>query len=346
MVRVGIVGTTGYVGLELIRLLSQHEQADVVYLASQSYEGRRIEDVYPSLRGCISMELKAVDYAAMAKACDVVFTALPHGAAADAVTELAGGGVRVIDMSADFRYDDPEVYAKWYKQTHKNPQLMREAVYGLPELYRERIKGARVVGNPGCYTTCAILTLAPLLRAGVVKADNLIVDAKSGVTGAGAKPTATVHFTEVDESLKAYSVATHRHTSEIEQELSHAAGEEITLSFTPHLLPIKRGILSTVYANLAPGKTAQDAMAAYTHAYDAEPFVNVYPQGELPEIKHIAGSNFCSIGFVHDARLNRLVIVSCLDNMVKGSGGAAVQNMNIMFGLDEKMGIGMPGLYL
>ncbi len=346
MTRIGIVGATGYAGLELLRLLSGHPGVELTHLVSQSYEGQRIEDVYPSLRGCVSMQLDAVDYPALAAACDIVFTALPHGAAADAITQLIAGGTKVVDLSADFRYQDPNVYAQWYKQAHKNPELLKEAVYGLTEIHREAIKKSRLVGNPGCYTTCAILALAPLLGQGIVNPDNLIVDAKSGVSGAGAKPSSTVHFCEVGESLKAYSVATHRHTSEIEQELSLAAGRNIVLSFTPHLLPIKRGILSTIYANLAPGKTAGDAMAAYQSAYADEPFVTVYKQGDLPEIKHINGSNRCAIGFTLDERLNRLVIVSCLDNLIKGAAGQAIQNMNLLLGLDETMGLEAAAWYL
>lgn len=347
MTNIGIVGATGYVGLELMRLLSQHPGVTLSALASQSYEGQRVQDVYPSLRGCVQAELRSVDYAEIAASCDLVFTALPHGAAADAVTQLHSAGVKVVDCSADFRYDDPEVYAQWYGNTHKNPSLMQQAVYGLPELYRESIRKSPLVANTGCYTTSAILALAPLLRAGVVNHENLIVDSKSGVTGAGAKPSATVHFSEVDESLKAYSVTTHRHTSEIEQELSKAAGAQIFVSFTPHLLPIKRGILSTIYANMPAGVTEKDITAAYQSAYDGEPFVTLYPCGDLPEIKHIVGSNRVAIGFIADKRIpGRLVIVSCLDNMVKGAAGQAIQNMNLMLGFDETTALSHPAWYL
>ena len=347
MVNIGIVGATGYVGLELMRMLSQHPNVQLASLVSQSYEGQRVEDMYPSLRGCISATLQGVDYAEMAKRCDLVFTALPHGAAADAVETLHAAGVRVVDCSADFRYDDPDVYAQWYGKAHKNPTLMQQAVYGLPELYREKIRKSDLVANTGCYTTSAILPLAPLLKAGIIHKENLIVDAKSGVTGAGAKPSATVHFSEVDESLKAYSVTTHRHTSEIEQELSKAAGMPVLVSFTPHLLPIKRGILSTIYANMSEGVSAEDVMAVYEKAYSGEPFVTLYPYGELPEIKHIVGSNRIAIGCVADKRIpGRLVIVSCLDNMVKGAAGQAIQNMNLMLGFDETTAISHPAWYL
>lgn len=346
MIRASVIGATGYAGEELVRLLASHPQVEIAHLASRSGEGQQIEDLYPSLRGNVRRTLDPVDPALIAKDSDVVFTALPHAAAADAVSELLALGTKVVDLSADFRYNDAQVYSQWYAVEHKYPDLLAEAVYGLPELYRKEIAGKRLIANPGCYTTSAILPLAPLLKEKLILPKGIIIDAKSGVSGAGVKPSATVHFCEVDSSLKAYSVAKHRHTSEIEQELSIKAGQEVVLSFTPHLLPIKRGILSTIYAELAQGVTANDITLAYETAYANEPFISLYPENSLPEIKHVSGSNRCGIGFVVDKRLNRLVIVSCLDNLIKGAAGQAIQNMNIIMDIDETCGLNTPAWYL
>lgn len=347
MIKVSIIGATGYVGVELVRLLAQHTDVELVYLSSQSYEGQDIADLYPSLKGTISKKLVAMDVESFARDSDVVFTSLPHGASDVVIPQLYDAGVKVVDMSGDFRYDDVSVYEKWYGTTHSRPDLLDVSVYGLPELHKERIKKASLVGNPGCYTTCSILSAAPLLKAGLVQHTNMIFDAKSGVTGAGAKPSATSHFCEVDESMKAYNVAKHRHTSEIEQELSKVAGDEILISFTPHLLPIKRGIFATVYMNLAKkGTTVQQIADAYAQAYQDEPFVTIMQPGTLPEIKHVTGSNRCAIGFVVDERLNRVVVCAVIDNLVKGAAGQAIQNMNLMFGLEETKGLPMAGMYL
>lgn len=346
MVKVSIIGSTGYVGLELVRLLSRHPEVELVYLSSQSYEGQDIADLYPSLKGTLSHKLVAMDVEKFAADSDVVFTSLPHGASGTVIPALYEAGVKVIDMSGDFRYDDVAVYEKWYATKHERPDLLKVSVYGLPERHRKAIRTARLLGNPGCYTTCSILSAAPLLDAGLVEHRNIIIDAKSGVTGAGAKATQNTHFCEADESMKAYNVAKHRHTSEIEQELSKAAGEEIMVSFTPHLLPIKRGIFATIYMNLLPGVTAQDIRTAYEKAYADEPFVTLMPEGTLPEIKHVTGSNRCAIGFVVDERLQRVVVCAVIDNLVKGAAGQAIQNMNLMFGLEETMGLPMAGMYL
>jgi len=339
MVKASIVGATGYVGAELVRLLSQHPQVELVYLSSQSYEGKDIAALYPSLLGTVRKELVALDAEKFAAESDVVFTSLPHGASGEVIPKLYEAGTRVIDMSGDFRYDDVKTYEAWYGVTHARPDLLDVSVYGLPELHREEIRAARLVGNPGCYTTCSILAAAPLLRDGLASRENVIIDAKSGVTGAGAKPSANSHFCEVDESLKAYNVARHRHTSEIEQELTKAAGGEVLVSFTPHLVPIKRGIFATVYLNLAPGVGAEQVRASFEAAYAGEPFVTLMPEGQLPEVKHVTGSNRCAIGFVVDERLHRVVVCAVLDNLLKGAAGQAVQNMNLLFGLPETMGL-------
>jgi N-acetyl-gamma-glutamyl-phosphate reductase len=275
---------------------------------------------------------------------DIVFLCLPHGASAAAVPTLLACGCRVVDLSADFRYNNAAVYEAWYHVPHTEKELLAESVYGLPELYRQRIKAARIVGNPGCYTTCAILALAPLLKAGVIESQGIIIDAKSGVTGAGRKEALEYGFCEVEGNAKAYGVGTHRHTSEIEQELSLAAGQPVQVSFTPHLLPVKRGIISTMYALPKAGISAKDIVQAY-EVYKDEPFVHVYEKG-LPELKHVVGGNSFAVGFVLDARVNRLVVVSCLDNLIKGAAGQAVQNMNIMTGLPETEGLDDMGWYL
>jgi N-acetyl-gamma-glutamyl-phosphate reductase len=257
---------------------------------------------------------------------------------------LLQGGARVVDLSADFRYRDADVYEAWYHVSHPAKALLAESVYGMPELYRERIKNARIVGNPGCYTTCAILALYPLLKAGVVAPDGIIIDAKSGVSGAGRKESLEYGFCEVSDNAKAYGIATHRHTSEIEQELSLAVGETVVVSFTPHLMPVKRGIISTMYLTPGKGVAVDDIAQAYA-VYKDEPFVKVYQKG-LPELKHVVGSNRFAAGFVLDERVNRLVVVSCLDNLIKGAAGQAVQNMNIMTGLEETEGLDDIGWYL
>ena len=345
MIKAAVLGATGYAGIELVRLLSMHPQTEIKILGSQSFDGQRISEVYPNFKGILEKECEKTDIDKVAE-CDVAFTALPHGASKEVIPEIIKRGVKVIDLSGDFRYDDVSVYEKWYGQKHSSPELLKESVYGMPELYRDKIKNARLIGNPGCYTTCSILGTVPLLKSGVGSSENIIVDAKSGVTGAGRGLSQQVHFCECTENMKAYKVATHRHTSEIEQELSHAAGCDVMISFTPHLIPVKRGILATIYVNLNKKCTTEELTQLYREFYKDEFFVRVKDAGVLPETKHVAGSNFVDIGIVADERLQRAVVVSALDNIFKGAAGQAVQNMNIMFGLDEKTGIANPGFYL
>ncbi len=345
MIKAAVLGATGYAGIELVRLLSMHPQTEIKILGSQSFDGQRISEVYPNFKGILEKECEKTDIDKVAE-CDVAFTALPHGASKEVIPEIIKRGVKVIDLSGDFRYDDVSVYEKWYGQKHSSPELLKESVYGMPELYRDKIKNARLIGNPGCYTTCSILGTVPLLKSGVGNSENIIVDAKSGVTGAGRGLSQQVHFCECTENMKAYKVATHRHTSEIEQELSHAAGRDVMISFTPHLIPVKRGILATIYVNLNKKCTTEELTQLYREFYKDEFFVRVKDAGVLPETKHVAGSNFVDIGIVADERLQRAVVVSALDNIFKGAAGQAVQNMNIMFGLDEKTGIANPGFYL
>ena len=345
MVKAAVLGATGHAGIELVRLLTNHPEVSVEIIGSKSFAGKKISEVYPNLRGILDKECEEVDIDAVAK-CDVAFTALPHGASKDIIPSIIEKGVKVIDLSGDFRYDDIAVYEKWYGQKHSSPELLSESVYGLPELYRDKIKNARLIGNPGCYTTCSILGAVPLLKSGIGNSENIIVDAKSGVTGAGRGLTQQVHFCECTENMKAYKVATHRHTSEIEQELSHAAGREVMISFTPHLIPVKRGIIATIYVNLNKKCTTEELTELYKDFYKDEFFVRVKDAGQLPETKHVAGSNFVDIGIVADERLNRAVVVSSLDNIVKGAAGQAVQNMNLLFGFDEKTALGNAGFYL
>ncbi len=346
MIKVGILGATGYAGIETVRLIVSHPGAELVRVVSQSFVGKKISEVYPNLKGICDIECSALDIDDIAKSCDVVFTALPHGASKTVIPALFEKGLKIIDLSGDFRYNDPKVYEKWYGEPHSAPEILKESVYGLCELHRDEIKKHRLIGNPGCYTTCSILALAPLVASKSVDNTSLIADAKSGVTGAGRSAVLPNLYCEVNESLKAYKVATHRHTSEIEQELSLLAGENIMLSFTPHLIPMQRGILATCYADLKKPMTTAEAVGLYKEYYKGEEFVRVYDAGTLPEIKHVAGSNYAAIGVVVDERLNRAVVVSCIDNLVKGAAGQAVQNMNLICGLDEGEGLRAAGMYL
>ncbi len=345
MIRAGILGATGYAGIETVRLLSLHPEVEIARVVSKSFAGKRLPDVYPSMGHVVELALEELDEDDIAASCDVVFTALPHGASKTVIPALYEKGLKIIDLSGDFRYDSKEVYEQWYGEPHSAPELLEQSVYGLCELRRDTIKTTRLVGNPGCYTTCSILPLYPLLKAGVIEKTNIIIDAKSGVSGAGRSTSLDNSFCECTENMKAYKIATHRHTSEIEQELSRAAGSGILVSFTPHLIPLKRGILATCYANLKGAHTYEEILSLYQNFYKDEYFIRIM-DGILPETNHVAGSNFCDIGFRIDERLNRIVVVSAIDNLIKGAAGQAVQNMNILFGLDEKTGLEMPAFYL
>lgn len=345
MINAGILGGTGYAGVEVVRLLTKHPEVNIKYIVSHTFAGKKISEVYPSLKGICDVLCEELDLERAAE-CDVVFTALPHGASKEVIPKLFEKGLKIIDLSGDFRYDDPAVYEKWYGQKHDCPELLEKSVYGLCELHRSEIKTHTLIGNPGCYTTCSILALAPLVASGLIDLKNIIIDAKSGVTGAGRGLALPNMFCECTETMKAYKVATHRHTSEIEQELSRLAGEEIMLSFTPHLAPMKRGIFATCYANLKEFKTDEELVEVYKKFYDGERFVRIYDAGTLPEVKHVNGSNYAAIGLVADKRLNRVVVISCIDNLVKGAAGQAVQNMNLICGLPEETGLTDAGYYL
>ena len=353
MIAAGVIGATGYAGVELVRLLLSHPQVGAIYVSSVSFEGQRLEDIYQNLFGlCGSADGKICGKTAgllttaeeVVAASDVVFTALPHGVAEKHADECVRTGKKLIDLSADFRFgEDEATFREWYGKGWDFPALHAEAVYGLPELHRERIRGARIVGNPGCYVTSATLALLPALKKGLVDTGTIIVDSKSGVTGAGRNPSMTNQFCECGESAMAYGVGGHRHQPEIRRNCSVAAGKDCGIVFTPHLLPMSRGIISTVYARLAPecagGMTAAEVHGLYREFYGSEPFVRVLDSGKNPTTRNVRHSNYCDVQvYVVDGG-RMLQIVSALDNMVKGASGQAVQNMNLLFGLDETAGI-------
>ncbi len=344
-IRVGVIGATGYTGAELVRILSLHPEARLVALTTKSYAGKPYCEVYPHLYKYNRMAGEKMDLPYLLKACDVIFIALPHGHAMPLVREAAGHGVKIIDLGADFRLIDYRVYEQWYKVEHVARELLPAAVYGLPELYRASIKDAWLIANPGCYPTSAILALAPLLEKKLIDPGTVIIDSKSGVSGAGRSLSLGSHFSEVNENFKAYNIAGHRHTPEIEQELGKILGGEIRVSFTPHLLPVTRGILSTVYANLNSPVEQAELLRLYSDFYQEEPFVRVMPRGTLPQIKWVAGTNHCDLGLATDPRTGRVIVVSAIDNIVKGASGQAVQNMNLLFDLPEDTALAGPGLY-
>ncbi len=339
-VRIAILGASGYTGAELLRLLIAHPQAAIVALTADRAAGQGIEAVFPHLGGHGLPALTRIEDLDLATV-DVVFCALPHGVTQTVVADLLARrpALRVIDLSADFRLADPATYAAWYGHEHQALSLQREAVYGLTEVHRDAIAAARLVANPGCYTTTAELPLIPLLEAGLIDPDEIIVDAKSGVTGAGRALKQSSLFTEVAEGVNAYGVGKHRHAPEIEQELSHAAGRPVAITFTPHLMPMNRGILATIYVKLAGGATAEGLRELLAARYRADAFVQVLPFGEGPATRDVRGTNLCRIGVFADRRPNRAILIAATDNLVKGASGQAVQNMNVMLGLPETAGL-------
>ncbi len=342
-INIAIIGASGYTGAELIRLLLSHPNANIVALTGDSQAGKAMEDVYPHLRFKNLPKLvthSEVDYSNI----DLAFCCLPHGTTQTVIAALPKN-VKIIDLSADFRLEDPEAYAQWYGHPHQAVSLQKEAVYGICELAREHIKTARLVANPGCYPTSATLPLAPLLKAGLIEPEGIIIDAKSGVTGAGRAAKQATLFTEVNDGINAYGIASHRHTPEIEQSLSKAVGKNITLTFTPHLMPMNRGILSTIYVKFAKGTTADALQAALTKAYEGEAFVHVLPKGATPSTHMVRGTNDCMISVTADRIEGRAIIVSVIDNLVKGASGQAVQNMNLMFGIPETTGLNLTAVF-
>lgn len=344
MIRVGIVGASGYTGVELARLLCGCPDVELTVATSRQYAGQKLAEVYPSLAALVDIVCEDLSFQELVERADLFFTAVPHQTAMAVVPGILKAGKKVIDLSADFRIHDAAVYEKWY-QEHTAQEYLAEAVYGLPELHREQIKKARLVANPGCYPTSVILGLAPLLQAGIVEPESIIVDSKSGASGAGRAAQTGTLFCEVTEGFKAYKVAAHRHTPEMEQEISEICKKPVTISFTPHLLPMSRGILSTIYAKLVRQITDSEVHDLYRTFYKDEPFVRVCAPGTVPATQFVRGSNFCDIGFKKDSRTGRIVVLSTIDNLVKGAAGQAVQNMNLMGNLPETRGLQVVPLF-
>ena len=348
MIKAGIIGATGYAGAELVRLLLGHREVEIKWYGSRSYIDKKYAQVYGNMFQLVEETCLDDNIGELARQVDVIFTATPQGFLAGVLTEEILQSAKVIDLSADYRIKDVKTYEKWYQIEHKSPHFIEEAVYGLCEVNREKVKQARLVANPGCYTTCSILTAYPLVKEGLIEANTLIVDAKSGTSGAGRGAKLPNLFCEVNENIKAYGVTTHRHTPEIEEQLSYAAGEAVTINFTPHLVPMNRGILATEYASLKKIKQAdgscaypgyEQVKAVYDKYYQDEYFVRVLEEGIYPETKWVEGSNFVDIGFQIDVRTGRIIMMGAIDNLVKGAAGQAVQNMNLLFGFAEQEGL-------
>lgn len=336
--KASVIGATGYAGVELLRLLDGHPEAEIVAITSESSTGEVISQMYPHLAGRIDQSLSSMqNIEDIASASDVIFIALPHGHAMKIGKRLRGYKTKIIDLGGDYRFKDYRVFEQWYKVKHEDPEA--QAVYGLTELYREKVKHAQLLANPGCYTTCSILALVPLLKAGLIETDSIIVDAKSGTTGAGRSLKQGSMYCSVNENFHAYGVATHRHTPEIEQIYSEFAGQDVVIQFTPHLLPVDRGILATCYARLKAGVSDAQVAEAFEAMYGDEFFIRLCGQGVCPEIKNIRASNYVDLGWQTDRRTGRVIVMSCLDNLVKGAAGQAIQNMNVMFGIEETAGL-------
>ena len=339
MIKVAIAGASGYTGLELIRILDMHPEVTITSVTSEQSAGKKISDIFPTLRSRCDLVLEPLIPSVIAEKAEIVFTALPHQSAMAVVPDILAAGRKVVDLSADYRLHDPKVYGQWY-EPHKNPEFLKEAVYGLPELRRDEIRKARLVANPGCYPTSIILGLKPLLEAGLIDCSSIIADSGSGVTGAGRGAKVDSLYCEVNEGFKAYGVGgVHRHTPEIEQELSELAGKILNITFTPHLVPMDRGILSTIYATPIRPVTADELAALYAESYKDDFFVRPLPKGQFPSTAFVRGSNFCDIAVAMDNRTNRIIVVSAIDNLVKGASGQAVQNMNLIAGFPETTGL-------
>lgn len=350
MIKAGIIGATGYAGGELVRILLGHKNVEIKWFGSRSYIDKKYAEVYQNMFEIVEDTCLDDNLNELAKQVDVIFTATPQGYLSSILTEDILKQVKIVDLSADYRIKDVATYEKWYKIEHKSPQFIEEAVYGLCEINRDKVKNARLVANPGCYTTCSILTAYPLVKEGLIDPDTLIIDAKSGTSGAGRGAKVANLFCEVNENMKAYGVATHRHTPEIEEQLGYAAGKEIVINFTPHLVPMNRGILATEYATLnrkADGSlpTYEELKAAYDKYYANEKFVRVLEKDVVPETKWVEGSNYVDVNFKIDERTGRVVMMGALDNLVKGAAGQAVQNMNLLFGLDESEGLNLVPMF-
>lgn len=342
--KVSILGATGYTGSELLRILYNHPKAEVVHVTSESHTGEKIQDFFPHLRGCYDMTLESLsDLRRIGKDSDFVFIGMPAGHAMEIGKALADLPVRIIDLGADYRFHDTSVYEAWYHVAHTHKDA--KCVYGLAEWYREDIKTAKIIGNAGCFTTASILAVAPLAKEGLIDLHTVICDAASGVSGAGRSPKLANHFPELYDNFKAYNACHHRHTPEIEQALSDISGEPVLINFTPHLVPMARGILSTCYASLKEGVTAEAVDAAFQKVYGREHFIRLLGRGAYPETKYVRGSNFCDLGWHIDERTHRVIVLSAIDNLVKGAAGQAVQNFNIACGFDETLGLDNVPMY-
>lgn len=335
MTRIAILGATGYTALELLRILARHSHVSVTALTTRQDGEPHITDIHPSLAGLFDLRCQQLSPEQVGQVCDIAFCCLPHTASMEAVPQLLDAGCRVVDLSADYRLSDPGVYEQWYGHIHTDPTRLSNTVYGLPELYGDRIGGADLVANPGCYTSTSILALAPLVSAGFIEPDGIVIDAKSGVSGAGRNPRPNILFAECNESVTAYSIGNHRHTPEIEQVLSDMAGRTVRVSFNPHLMPMDRGILCSIYPRLARQASVEELLAHYRSFYRDQPFIRIVDH--IPATKHVSHTNFCDIS----VRLNReqLVVFAALDNLIKGASGVAIQNMNLLLGLDQKTGL-------
>lgn len=338
MADIAIIGASGYTGAELCRILCNHSKVSIAAATSRQYAGKKLSDVFPHLTGKTDIYCEDLSIDEICKRSDLIFTAVPHQTAMDLVPTLLENGKKVIDLSADFRISDKDTYERWY-QPHSSPDYLDKAVYGLPELYRKSILNSTLIANPGCYPTSIILALAPLLKANVIKPHTIIADSKSGTSGAGRSASVATLYCEVTDGFRPYKVASHRHTPEIEQELSLLANEKITISFTPHLLPLSRGILSTVYAELQEGFNLNTIDSIFSQQYESEYFVRYLGPNKIPATQFVRGSNYCDIGFVLDERTNRIIVMSAIDNIVKGASGQAIQNMNLLLGYNEKEGL-------
>jgi len=344
MHRIAVVGASGYTGVELLRLLSRHPDVQLVCVTSRQYAGKSVAEVFPSLQGSLDLVFEDVNPGGLAGRADLVFTAVPHQTAMGMIPPMLDAGCRVVDLSADFRIRDVATYEAWY-QEHTAKELLSEAVYGLPELFRSQIPSARLIASPGCYPTSVALALAPLLEQSLIDPTTIIVDSKSGTSGAGRAAKVDSLYCEVNEGFKAYSLPRHRHTPEIEQTLATLSGSDVTISFTPHLLPINRGILSTCYASLAKQFSLDALHEVYLEKYASETFVRVLPKGQLPNVSQVRGSNYCDIGLAVDDRTGRVIAIAAIDNLVKGAAGQAVQNMNLMLSLPESRGLMIPPVF-
>ncbi len=335
MLKVFICGGSGYTGGELLRILALHDEVEIAGVTSEKLAGKAVNEFFPAFFIYKNLRFESLEIDKIKNRADVYFLALPHGKSQEVGAQLLQSGKRVIDLSADFRIKNAQIYEKWYKTQHLFPELLKKAVYGLSELYREQIKKAELIANPGCYPTSVILPIYSFLKRKLIDTETIIIDSKSGASGAGRKADLLLNYCEVNEDFRAYNVAKHRHTPEIEQELSYFSNKTVTIEFTTHLLPLNRGILSTIYAKLSKSLTTKEALEILEETYKNEPFIKIMSEGEVPAIKYVKGTNYCYIGAIVNERTDRLILISAIDNLVKGASGQAVQNMNIMFGIEE-----------